>query len=248
MKRIVITIAMLLVVVLAACGGEQQKGPDNEVIIHGSGVLVSKEVSTTPFDQVETALAIGLDIRQGDEYGVVLTADDNFIDFLQVVQEGNRLTLDLDPRFAYEIFGVTMRVEITAPAVTHLRLAGSSWAALHGLQYQQPFEAELSGSAALIGELEVDRATFGLYGGSYLQLVGSGHLLTVDSCGHNRADFSGFAAENSTVHASCSSYVTVHVSGQLDVEAAQGARVDYFGQPDSVQGSVHEHASFGAEM
>ncbi len=133
---------LALALIFTANEGQQRDGPDNEVIINGTGRLVSRVIPVAEFGEIETDLAISLDVRQGDQYRVVFTADDTLIDYLQVMQEGTSLTLDLDSRFAYELLGVTMRAEITVPEPSRLRLDVSSRTAVSGLQSLAQLEAE----------------------------------------------------------------------------------------------------------
>jgi len=61
--------------------------------IKSAGTVTTKIVDVTAFENIYVNPGIALVITQGDEYEVTIEAGDNFIDEIQVSQNGNALTL-----------------------------------------------------------------------------------------------------------------------------------------------------------
>jgi hypothetical protein len=240
MKKITSLTIVILAILMAGCSNIQSIDTSNHLSIQGSGNIVSTQFDFTGFDRVEIGLAFGLTVHHGDEFKVTLTADDNFIDYILVEQEGSTLNVAYKPGYAYDVKGVTMLVDVTMPDLAGLTLGESSHTWLVNAKSAEIFEAELSGSSALEGTLQAVAANFELSGGTYLKLSGSAEQMRVESCGNSIADLADFAVKDAALEVSCNSITSVHVNGQLDVNASQHAQVFNFGTPVSLNDPAYE--------
>ncbi len=245
MKTLKILILIVLLILVAGCSQIDRGASINALTITGSGNIVSREVAISGFEQVETGLTFDLTIRQGEHFSVVLSSDDNFVDYLQVEQAGKNISLGFLPGYAYDIHGVTLRAEITMPELVRLSLSGSSHATLEGFTAARDLEFELSGSSFVDGYLEAEISSFKLTGGTYLKLAGSTENMRLDTCGNSVTDLSQFEAREAIVEASCASTIIVKVEEILDIEASQNSQILYVGQPDSSDIKAYESAHVG---
>ena len=238
---------VIITILLIGCSQIKQDGQNDELTITGSGTLVSREVVLAAFDQVEAGLYFDLRIHQGEEFHLVLTSDDNFIDYIQVAQEGNGIRFGFKPGQAYDISGVTLKVDITLPKLTKLELSGTSHAHFDGYQSNQPFEANLTGSSSLTGEMQMESAQLVTSGSSYVKLAGTGAQVSVEACGASIVDLREFEAKDAMLQISCASTVVVNVPGQLEGEASQNAKIIFAGSPAENRIEVKEFASIQTE-
>ena len=243
MKTISKLFLVIITLLLIGCSQIKQDGQNEELTITGSGTLVSREVALAAFDQVEAGLYFDLHIHQGEEFQLVLTSDDNFIDYIQVAQEGNEISFGFKPSQAYDISGVTLKVDITLPQLTKLELSGTSHAHFDGYQSQQPFEANLTSSSSLTGEMQLESLKLNTSGSSYVKLGGEGANLALEACGANLVDLSEFNVKDAAIEVSCNSKVAVNVSDQLETKASQFAQVTFAGNPAVKVFDVHESAA-----
>jgi len=241
MKRLTILLFVSLALFLVA--GCKQAPKSNNVTIHGSGKLETREVAISEFDTVETALHWNLAIQQGETFQITVTSDDNFIDFIDLVQTGKTIVFDLKPGYAYNIYGVTLKALVTVPEAITLRLNGSSSAKLDNLEGLTTFGAELTGATALTGRLEAARVNLDVQQNAYVELSGAAGELWLDACGNSITDLSQFLAGKAEVETSCASSAVVNVDGDLAVEASQNSRVTYAGNPRLENLNIHESAS-----
>ena len=82
MPRARMFVLFLASILLAGCGS---------IPITGSGNVVTQEEAITGFDKVDISYSFEANISQGNTFRVVIRADDNLVEYLQVVKEGDRL-------------------------------------------------------------------------------------------------------------------------------------------------------------
>lgn len=226
-KVIAICIVVLVgVVVLAAgCGRHKDALENNRLSLTGSGNVVARELALTGFDRLEADLTFDLLVRQGEAFQVLIFADDNFVDFIQVVQTGTKLAFGLKPGYAYDLAGMTMRAEVTMPVLAGLHLDSSSRAELDGFANQGPLDAELTGASFLTGRLEGEGVNLKVNGSAVVMLAGSAANLAVDACGSSQVDLSDFHARRMTLEAACASRVKVNEDSGWDGRISQNAQL-----------------------
>jgi hypothetical protein len=211
--------------------------------IGGSGNVVTQEMPLTGFDEVAVSHAFGVDIRQGDTFSVVVRVDDNLVQSLEVVKEGNTLKIGLKP--GQSVRNATLQAEVTMPELAGLDLSGASQVTITGLtSAKRVLVVDTSGASHLRGDIEAGNASFDLSGSSEVTLSGSAQDVTIDASGGSEADLSAFSVVDANVEASGGSQVTVNVSGRLDADASGGAEVYYLGSP--TLGTIKE--SGGSEV
>lgn len=237
------TIFVMLIFFLIGCTNFTRDRQDNEININGSGNLVSREVIVSNVDQVEVGLNFDLTFRQGPETRLVLTSDDNFIDFIDVEQMGSEIRFGFKPGHAYDISGVSLQAEVTLPHLSRLDLNGSSHAHMEGYQSDQDFEANLTGASSLTGRLILENAVFNAYGNSHLKISGSAANLALDACGSNIIDLSGYVTDIAKVEVACASKVILNAVSKLVGDASQHAQVFNIGDPVASQFKLHQFAS-----
>ena len=201
MLRSRMLVLFVAVALLAGCG---------LFSLTGSGNVVTQEEAVTGFDMLDISHGFQVDVSQGETFRVVIRADDNLVEHVQVVKEGSTLKLGLKPGRSYTLIDSTLEAEVTMP-----ELAG----------------ADLSGGSHLRGEIDAGDIAFDLSGGSHVTLSGSGGDLTVDAGGGSHAKLAALSVVNANVNASGGSHVTVNPSGTLDARASGGSHVRYVGSP-----------------
>jgi len=243
MQRVITYVLLIMAAFSVACEREKPVSENNDIDITGSGNIVSREIAVANFDRVEAGLHFNVTLHQGEAFSVTLFSDDNFIEFIEVEKTGTTLNFDLKPGYAYNFRQVALRAEVTMPELVGLSLSGSSHVTLDGFKPQGAFEAELTGSSSLSGELEADTTRFNVNGGAYVKLAGSSRILWLDACGNSVTDLSEFEAVNATLDVSCASTAVVNVDGKMDVDASQSAHVYTVDQPASGEMTANESAS-----
>jgi len=232
MKKSILFTLIMVVPLLSACAGIPDIGdvipvPGEE--IRGSGNVVTQDFDLTGFDKVDVSHAFTVDISQGDSFSVVVSIDDNLVDYLRVEKQGSTLKIGLAPNRDYASTHAT--AEVTMPEVTRLELSGASHGTITDFTSTKALAVDLSGASSLHGDIEAGDAGFEVSGASHVTLSGSGEDVTIDASGASHVDLADFPVADAKVEASGASHVTVNPSGRLDVNASGASQVYYLGSP-----------------
>jgi hypothetical protein len=219
--------SLIVIPLLAGCCAI----PIPSVTVGGSGTAVTVEREITGFEALNVSNAFEVDVRQRDDYRVVIRVDDNLEQYLEVVEEGNALRIGLEPGRAYNLSNATLEAEVGMPALTGTTLSGASRVTVSGFESSGAFQADLSGASRLEGDIEAGDSGFRVSGSSRVVLRGVAADVTLDASGSSRVDLTDFAAQDADVEASGSSRVIVNLSGTLDAVASGASHVYYLGSP-----------------
>lgn len=227
MKGTLLTLgfALALVPLLAGCGLLQ------EVLITGSGNVVTREFALSGFDKVDVSNAFTAEISQGDTFSVVIRIDDNLVQYLEVVKQGSMLKIGLKPFRRYAIRNATLEAKVTLPQLTGLDLSGASHGTITGFKSTKALDMDLSGASHLTGDMEAGDARFDISGASHVTLSGSAQDVTIDASGASHVNLADFTVADADVGVSGASNVTVNANGKLDVNASGASHVYYLGSP-----------------
>jgi hypothetical protein len=190
--------------------GETQ--PDDVIVIENSGKLVTREYAYTGFSELEIG-SLDVDIQQGDTFRVVAKVEENLFDYLRVTQQGDALSVGLDPNEAYHMISITKRVEITMPTLTKLVVTGASEVTMRDLNSPDALAIIVDGP------------------GSLLASSCSARALSIIATVASSVDLTDLTVGDVDVEADGSSKVIVSPSGQLDVVARGTSTVFYLGNP-----------------
>jgi hypothetical protein len=222
MFKLRMLIILVVAVLLAGCAGSS---------ITGSGNVVTQEEAVTDFDRLDVSHGFQVEVQQGDSFSVVIRADDNLMDDVQVAKQGNTLKIGLDPIQSYGIIDATLEADVTMPELSGLDLSGGSHVTIDGFSMSNAFSADLSGGSHLKGEVNAGDATFEVSGGSWVTLSGSAGNLKANASGGSHAELGDLAVADANADASGGSHITVNPSGTLDADASGGSHVRYLGSP-----------------
>jgi hypothetical protein len=198
-------------------------------VVRGSGDLVTQELDITGFDRLDISHAFDTEVQQGEDWQVIVTIDENLVEYLDVRKSGQTLVVGLKNTNT-PVQG-KMEADITMPALTAIELSGASRADVRGFEATVPFSADVSGASLLTGELTSGDARFDVSGASTATLVGEGDSIHVDVSGSSRVDLAEFIAGDGLVDASGASSVTVNLSGRLDGSVSDASTVNVLGDP-----------------
>lgn len=217
---------LVAVIVLSGCAG----------IVRGSGRLDTREYDFSDFTDVSVGGAFEVDVVQGNDFSVAITADDNVFRYIEVEKSGR--TLKIGTESLRGLRNVTLRAEITMPKIEALTLSGAVRGTLTGFRSTDDFRLNLSGASTLNGEVEVRDARFNVSGASRATLEGSADVLTLDVSGASRLDLADFAINEADVELSGASTATINVKDTLDVELSGASTLNYAGDPKIGRQSV----------
>ena len=222
MKKAIVGVLMVVLLtsgLLAGCGG----------VVIGSRNLETQSFNYSDFTQVEAHNGFQVELTRSSVFSIVITIDDNLIEYLEVDKSGDTLRIRLQQNRLYT--SATLRAKITMPDLNRLDLSGGSQADVTGFTLSHDLSIELSGGSRVTGDISADEVDLKLSGGSRIDLVGSADNLVADGSGGSHFELGSFPVGNANIKISGGSRATVDVSGTLDVDLSGGSRVLYDGEP-----------------
>jgi hypothetical protein len=201
-------------------------------IITLAGTLVTRDFGLSGFDQVEAGCVFEVEIRQGADFSVSVSADANLVDRVQVTVADGTLRFDLQAAFSgSNVEQERIRAAVVMPALGRIGFSGASTAALSGFDSARPFAAALSGIVLVSGSLTAGDTDITAVGVSTARLDGAGQALKLAADGLADVDLGGYAVADAALTVRGVSTVQVRPAGRLDVDAAGIAKVFFFGNP-----------------
>lgn len=181
--------------------------------LHGSGVARSESRALAEFERIQLNGSADVRVKIGPERAVLVTGDDNLVGKLATRVEGGLLTIEMEPG-SYS-FRVQPVVDITVPALSELRIAGSGDARIAGLSGGS-FTVEVNGSGDVTADGAVDELHAAVNGSGDLSLYGLGARLAWASISGS-GDIELSASERITAQISGSGDIRFH--GQVSLES-----------------------------
>ena len=130
-----------------------------------AGCATGKEEPLTDFDKVKIQDGFHVDITVGEEYSVTLKVDDDVLEKVETVKQGDTLIIRAKP-FQGIIPG-TLVAEVTMPALTALSLGSGSHVNVNGSGDELTLKAS-AGSHADLSDFKVENAVVTSSSGSHV--------------------------------------------------------------------------------
>lgn len=234
------TIALIVVVAVVIIGGLLLSAVFifggwhlGEVV--GSGDLATNQEFISDFTAVDAESGFNVKISQSDSYSVMVTADDNIMEYIEVKKSGD--TLKIGVKWGYSLRTATLDVAITMPELFSIDLSGGAKATIEEFNVTSDFSIEVSGGSRLAGEFETSGdVDIDASGGSPLSLNGKASDLTIDASSGSNLGLSHFEVHNADVELSGGSLATINLDGRLDADLSGGSLLSYIG--DATLGNI----------
>jgi hypothetical protein len=195
----------------------------------GSGNLETEEYAFADFTEVEIGSAFEFEIKQSSSYNVSVTADDNVMDYVQVSQIGQTLTIRLGT--VTWLGPVTLKASVAMPQLLGLTASGATRGTVSGFSSTEDLSVGVSGASRVAGDITAGNVDFGISGASSIQLEGSANNMDATASGASHLNLDDFIVNNADVNLSGASSGTVNLSGRLDADLSGASRLWYIGEP-----------------
>lgn len=182
----------------------------------GSGDAETEVREVDSFDRIKIDGSTDVFVTVGEEQSVSVTTDDNLLEYIETRVRG-RHTLLVTSRGSYRS-RCGVRVDVTVPELTSVRISGSGDADIEGLNGGM-FEIDISGSGDVIVEGRVDEVE--------INIEGSGDV-----------DARDLIATDAYVRIAGSGDVDVYAAESFDGNVYGSGDIDFYGRPEHVSRHV----------
>jgi hypothetical protein len=204
----------------------------------GSGKVATKTADVSGFHAIEANLPALVEVTRGNRFKVTLSADDNLIDHIQAVKDGEALKLSLE-RGSYHTVA-RMKVNITMPAIDTLTLDGAAQATVQGFESDKPFVAHLDGASRLDGSIKAGKLTIESDGAGATTLQGAAKSLTLKVNGASHINLSKLPVDTADITLDGASHARVDTQKELSYTVSGASHLEYAGQPTIQRKAKHD--------
>lgn len=180
--------------------------------VKGSGNIVVENRNVTGFSAIEAGGVFHVEAVSQKEFSVQVEADDNLLPLIKTEVRDGVLVLSTEKSIKSRSRIV---VRIAGPDINAVDLSGAA-------------RMELKDVKSASVKLETS-------GASKLTVTGETGGLSAELSGASRVDASGLRTENAEIDASGASNASVSVTGKLRADASGASKINYTGNPQSVE-------------
>lgn len=213
--------------------------------IHGNGVISTVEKPVTSFKDVNANGDIKLIVIQGDLKPVKLEGDENILSFIEVIQNGEKITIQTKPGVNLIPSG-DLNVYVTSPTYRNIEVSGSSdIIGQNKITTTDDLSLQASGAGDIKMDVDAPKITAGISGSGSVSLKGQTKDFMIDLTGAGHAYCYDLLTENTTVQISGAGSAQVYASVTLKADVSGAGNISYKGnasvsQQISGAGSVNK--------
>ncbi|HEX3079888.1 MAG TPA: head GIN domain-containing protein, partial [Puia sp.] len=197
--------------------------------VHGNGVIKTEERPVSPFKEVHAAGNIQLLVIQGDLKPVRLEGDENILSYIEVIQEGDRITIKTKEGINLIPSG-DLKVSVTSPTYKSIEVSGSSdIIGQTKITSSDDLSLEASGAGDIKMEVDAPKITAGISGSGSVNLKGQARDFDVNLTGAGHAYCYDLLTENTTVDISGAGSAQLYASVKLTADISGAGNISYKG-------------------
>jgi thiol-disulfide isomerase/thioredoxin len=212
----------------------------DEQNIKGSGKVITKDMPIADFTSVDVARSFRTEIIRADSFRVAITTDDNVFPHIKAVKDGSTLRLSFEAKsFSVSALKVTIRM----PALEGVSLTRGSRVTLKGFKSAKAFQAKLTASSTLQGEIQAEKLDLDAAMASQVTLKGAAREATISASHGCLLFLTDFALEQGHVTLKNGSKAAMNVKERLDYDLSSGCRLEYSVLPARTRGKTSGDSS-----
>ena len=152
MKRNVLIIAAVIIsMTLNACTINMDSETFGGKTVKGDGNIVTRNIDVTAFNEISTSLPATVNFTIADNYSCTVSVDENLFDYLDIKVKDNELLMGKrkDDKNT-NLKATKFVIEVTAPSLENINLAGSGAFNANSPLEAENFEANVAGSGDIV--------------------------------------------------------------------------------------------------
>ncbi|HXD77725.1 MAG TPA: head GIN domain-containing protein [Puia sp.] len=213
--------------------------------IHGNGNVTTQDRPVSNFKNVEVGGAAKVLVSQGDRNSVKIEVDENLQQFVEVLQEGNKVVVRTKPGYNLDPSG-DLKIHVTSPVYNDIDASGACDIIGQGtITNPEKMSLHISGAGDMKMELNAPEIDAEVSGSGNVDLKGETKNVDIDLTGAANAHCFDLKSETTKVEISGAGTADVYASVKLSAEVSGAGTVNYKGggqvdQHVSGAGSIHK--------
>ena len=206
--------------------------------VKGNGNIKTTEHPVGSFKNVEVSGAIDLYVAQGDTKPVKIETDENLLQYIEVVQEGNRIVvksrdgINLQPTSKIKVY-------VTSPVYNDIDVSGASnITGQTRIVNTENIKLDVSGAGDINMDVDAPAINAEVSGAGSVNLKGQTKTFDLTLTGAAKARCYELLSENTKVDISGAGEADVFASVKLDAQVSGAGNVTYKGGATNVAQQV----------
>ncbi len=197
--------------------------------VKGNGNVKKESRTVGSFTKVGVSGAIDLIVTQDSTRSVVIEADENLLQYIEVDEGGSGLHISSKNGYNLDPSG-SIKVYVSSPAFTALDASGAcSIRSENQLSGGSELSIELSGASNAHLDVKCPSISAGLSGASKLTIAGETKDMSLDASGSSNIEAFDLLSENADVELSGASHADIFASISIKADASGASGVRYKG-------------------
>jgi len=213
--------------------------------VRGNGNITTQDRPVNEFKDIEVGGAAKLFVSQGDQHTVKIEVDENLQQFVEVIQEGNKIIVREKGHFNLDPTG-DMKIYVTSPVYNNIEVSGAcDIIGQMPISNPENLSMNISGAGDMKMEVNAPHISAEVSGSGNIDLKGETKSADLTLTGAGNAHCFDLKSETTKVEISGAGSAQVYASVRLNAEVSGAGSVDYKGgapvgdQHVSGAGSVH---------
>lgn len=198
--------------------------------IKGSGNVIEQNRNLAGFTEIKVSNGVDVIISQGNQDQVIVKADDNLAEKITSKIEGDALVIGVVSNTSIRN-AKAFKVLVTVKDLKNLMASGGSDVFSEGTLSFDALNIKANGGSDVKMDLNVKDLNCEIHGGSDAKLEGNTKYLIVEASGGSDFTGKGLKTENCKLRVSGGSDASIHVTGELSMEARGASDIHYTGNP-----------------
>lgn len=231
MKKLFIICTLLSVSTVFAQWGHQK--------IKGNGNVVTKEFTTSDYDEIGVAGAFYVTLVEGNEGKITVKGEENLLEYISIETNGDALKIKPEKSIGLEPSrGKKIEIIIPVTAISALSLAGSGEIISNFTLKSDQFKMSLAGSGDIKLTIDAKNVTASLAGSGDINLKGSCSDFEASVAGSGDIKAFDLVAQNSKVSVSGSGNISTNCTEFIEARVAGSGDIEYKGKPKKIDTKV----------
>jgi hypothetical protein len=210
----------------------------DDFTIRGNGIAATQGRLVPVFDKVKSSGDFQVHITKGNEFEVVINAEENLLHYIETSVSGNTLLVDI-PGLHNVRNRLPMNVYITVPALTSVKQSGSGNITTDYFSTEK-MELFISGSGSISTAVDANIVDAAISGSGWMKIAGDANQSNLSISGSGNIDSHNLMVNYCDAFISGSGNMQVHALKSIYARISGSGYVYYTGNPGvetSISGS-----------
>ena len=174
--------------------GPDSSCDDGAIVIEDTGKLEEREFQLSGFSKLLVRDFFDVEIRQGENYRVILEAEQALLPYIDIAIQGETLSVGLKPGYLFCFDNASQRVEVTLPVLTLAQVSDHGTVVLSGFEAGDSLQLTAIDFGTLRGTVEAGDVLVEVSNHGDLTLTGSATQVMGQVLEFGSADLRGLDA------------------------------------------------------